>query len=122
MGLISRVSSRTYREQVQMLFQKALQHSLRVQPVRSMGAGANKKSKDLWKMLSFTAVPLAVTATAIFVWRREVEHLSHYHRPEHKEWPWLWIRNKKFPWGDGYHSMFHTKGVNGVYQKGYEDD
>merc|ERR1711881_807675 len=105
-----------------MLFQRALQLSLTRVPARSMGAGATKKSKDMWKMLSYTAVPLAVLGTALFVYKREQAHLAHYTRPEHKEYPWMWIRNKKYPWGDGYHSFFHNSHVNGVYGKGYEED
>merc|ERR1712173_283924 len=113
MGLISRVSSRTYREidRRVMLFQQALKHSISRVPVRNMGAGATKKSKDMWKMLSFTAVPVAILGTALLVYKREQAHLAHYHRPEHK----------KYPWGDGYHSMFHNSHCNGVYGKGYED-
>merc|ERR1711879_444324 len=86
MGLISRVSSRTYREidRRVMLFQQALKHSISRVPVRNMGAGATKKSKDMWKMLSFTAVPVAILGTALLVYKREQAHLAHYHRPEHK--------------------------------------
>merc|ERR1711981_248186 len=122
MGLISRVSSRTYREhsQQKMLFKNALQASLQRQSVRNMGAGATKGSKDFWKQATYIGVPLVVIGTSIFVYRREQAHLAHHVRPEWKEYPWLSIRNKNYAWGDGKHSLFHTTGVNGIVGKGYD--
>merc|ERR1711974_11244 len=114
MGLISRVSSRTYRrvENIDtMLFNNALKHSLMRTQSRQMSAGANRDSVKLWRTLSYTAVPLFVGGAGLFVYRREQVHYGHYHRPEYKEWPWLSIRNKNYPWRDGKKSLF-TKTVS----------
>merc|ERR1711974_27749 len=120
MGLISRVSSRTYRERksTNMLFRKALQATIRTQSARSMGDNATRKSKDFWKLSSIYGVPIWLAATCIFVWRREQEHHAHYTRPEFIAWPWLHIRTRKYPWRDGHQSLFHIKGVIPIKSKG----
>merc|ERR1711879_106224 len=103
-----------------MLFQKALQASLMRTSQRNMGAGATKKSKDVWKQSSFIAVPIVIIGTSLFVYRREQAHAAHYHRNEWKEWPHLSIRNKNYAWGNGKRSLFHDPAVNGIVGKGYE--
>ena len=56
------------------------------------------KQVSTWKQASFIAVPALSALTAIFVWRREKAHWSHYERPEWVEYPWLNIRKRPFPW------------------------
>ncbi|KAI9002131.1 cytochrome c oxidase, subunit VIa [Hyaloraphidium curvatum] len=70
--------------------------------------------EKLWKNISTFVVFPSLLALAIFVYRRETEHLKHTfeHPPEYKAWPHLGIRKSEFPWRDGDKSLFHNDVTN----------
>ena len=85
------------------------------------GHGGHTPNPELWrKVFYFMAVP-AILASMLNTYLTEVEHAQHYKRPEVRPFEYLRIRNKKFPWGDGNHSLFHNPKINPL-PKGYETD
>merc|ERR1712173_284445 len=73
-----------------------------------------------WKMLSFLVAIPGVALCYINAQLKEAEHHEHYERPEFVAYEHLRLRTKKFPWGDGNHSLFHNKELNPL-PEGYEE-
>ncbi|XP_042898369.1 cytochrome c oxidase subunit 6A1, mitochondrial isoform X2 [Parasteatoda tepidariorum] len=79
-----------------------------------------EKGVKLWKKLFlFVSLP-AVGLCMVNAYLGEKEHLEHFHRPEFIAYEHLRIRKKRFPWGDGNHTLFHNPKVNAL-PDGYED-
>ncbi|XP_033226021.1 cytochrome c oxidase subunit 6A1, mitochondrial-like [Belonocnema kinseyi] len=75
-----------------------------------------EKAAKMWEKLSlFVAIPVCIITAA----NTYFNHHEH-ERPEFIPYDHLRIRNKKFPWGDGNHTLFHNPKVNAL-PTGYED-
>ena len=87
-----------------------------------LGGGAkahmdHEVSERLWRRLSllFALPAVGLCMVNAFLCHRERE------RPEFVPYEHLRLRTKKFPWGDGNHTLFHNPRVNAL-PEGYEDE
>ncbi|XP_075999190.1 cytochrome c oxidase subunit 6A2, mitochondrial [Genypterus blacodes] len=70
-----------------------------------------------WKILSFT---VALPGVGICMANTYMKGQKHSHdQPDFVAYDHLRIRTKKFPWGDGNHSLFHNSHTNPL-PDGYE--
>jgi len=83
-------------------------------------AGAHAGGMRLWKLLSFFVAVPGVGVCVVNAQLKEKEHHAHWERPEFAPYSHLRLRTKKFPWGDGNHSLFHNAEVNAL-PEGYEE-
>ena len=81
----------------------------------------HKPNPEKWrKLFYFLCVP-AIIGSMLNTLLTEVEHKKHYKRPEFRPFEYMRIRKKKWPWGDGNHSLFHNPYINAL-PTGYETD
>jgi len=73
----------------------------------------------LWKILSFVVALPGVGVCYINATLKEAEERKH-ERAEFAAYSHLRMRTKKFPWGDGNHTLFHNPHVNAL-PDGYEE-
>ncbi|CAG8440355.1 7603_t:CDS:2 [Ambispora gerdemannii] len=67
----------------------------------------------LWKNITiYVCVPSLILATwnAYRIMKEHEKHEAHHHvSPEERPlYPYMRLRNKPFPWGDGDHTLFHN--------------
>ncbi|XP_058800323.1 cytochrome c oxidase subunit 6A1, mitochondrial-like [Phymastichus coffea] len=85
-------------------------------PLQHIDPVQAQKAFKMWKTLSLTVVPVALTLGFLNVYLNEHEEEP----PEFIPYEHLRIRTKSFPWGDGQHSFFHNSRVNPL-PTGYEN-
>jgi cytochrome c oxidase subunit 6a len=88
--------------------------------VNPAAVGEHGGGMRLWKILSFTVAIPGVLLCYLNARSKEAEHHEHHVRPEFINYDHLRRRTKKFPWGDGNHTLFHNKKTNAL-PTGYED-
>ncbi|XP_078490538.1 cytochrome c oxidase subunit 6A, mitochondrial [Ciona intestinalis] len=79
-----------------------------------------QKTMKLMRILSLTVVPFSIIAVGVNAYMIEVEHGKHA-VPEYKEYSHIGIMTKKYPWGDGKHTLFHNSRSQGIKGKGYDE-
>jgi cytochrome c oxidase subunit 6a len=100
-----------------------------ISAVRNYSAAAAEGGADaghqggvrLWKLLSFFVAIPGVAVCYINAQLKEKEEHEHHTRPEFVPYSHLRLRSKKFPWGDGNHTLFHNPHVNAL-PEGYEEE
>lgn len=81
--------------------------------------GGHESSQRMWMLMSiFVALPGVAVSYYIAKSKEAEEH--HEPRPEFVPYSHLRIRTKRFPWGDGNHSLFHNRETNAL-PDGYEE-
>ncbi|XP_025269497.1 cytochrome c oxidase subunit 6A1, mitochondrial [Camponotus floridanus] len=80
---------------------------------------STEQSLLLWKRISFF---VGVPAICLAMLNCYLNHQAHHNdeRPEFVAYEHMRIRTKKFPWGDGNHTLFHNPEVNAL-PEGYEE-
>ncbi|XP_071757028.1 cytochrome c oxidase subunit 6A2, mitochondrial [Centroberyx gerrardi] len=65
-----------------------------------------------WKILT---IVLAIPGVTVCMVNAYMKMQAHSHdQPEFVAYPHLRIRTKRFPWGDGNHSLFHNPHTNAL--------
>ncbi|XP_029999976.1 cytochrome c oxidase subunit 6A1, mitochondrial [Sphaeramia orbicularis] len=99
-------------------FTQALLRSSLTQTRRQLSAAAGahgEQAARTWKILSFVVALPGVAVCMLNTFMKEHSHEN----PEFVPYSHLRIRSKRFPWGDGNHSLFHNSHVNAL-PDGYE--
>ncbi|XP_073983456.1 cytochrome c oxidase subunit 6A, mitochondrial-like [Rhodnius prolixus] len=81
-------------------------------------AGGHGGGFKFWRNLSFFVGLPAVGLCMLNAYLGMQQ--EHTHRPDFVKYDYLRVRTKKFPWGDGNHSIFHNPHTNAL-PDGYED-
>ncbi|XP_011687886.1 PREDICTED: cytochrome c oxidase subunit 6A, mitochondrial-like [Wasmannia auropunctata] len=81
--------------------------------------GSSEQTVLLWKRLSFFVGFPAILMGMVNCYLNHQEH-HHDPPPEFVAYEHMRIRTKKFPWGDGNHSLFHNPKANAL-PEGYEE-
>merc|ERR1711953_305768 len=85
--------------------------------VRNMSGGGHDGGWQMWRNIFFMAAVPIIVLGHVNAFGFGEEHT----RPEFIPYDHLRIRTKKFPWGDGNHSLIHNPHVNAL-PDGYEGE
>ncbi|KAI5695017.1 cytochrome c oxidase subunit 6A1, mitochondrial-like isoform X2 [Diaphorina citri] len=89
-------------------------------PAMKSSAG-NPDAVKLWRNLTYFGALPCCALVGVYVYLEHQAEEAHHVRPEFVKREYLYIRNRRFPWGDGNHTLFHNKHVNAL-PEGYEED
>lgn len=81
----------------------------------------HEPNPEFWKKVFYFVSCPAIALGLVNTYFLEKEHYEHYHREKFIPYEHLRIRRKRFPWGDGNHSLFHNPKTNPL-PEGWEDD
>lgn len=96
-----------------MILSKLRPVGLQMRQVRWASTGeAHQTNSELWRKLFYYMCCPALVLCMINTYLAEKEHWEHYKRRPFVPYEYLRIRTKKFPWGDGNHTLFHNPLVN----------
>ncbi|XP_014240102.1 cytochrome c oxidase subunit 6A2, mitochondrial-like [Cimex lectularius] len=99
-------------------FLTSVRHSKEIE-FASATAGGHGGGHKFWKKLTFF---VAFPACALCMLSCYLEHQKGDHsRTEYFKYEHLRIRTKKYPWGDGNHTLFHNPQKNAL-PDGYEEE
>ncbi|XP_063983699.1 cytochrome c oxidase subunit 6A1, mitochondrial-like [Diachasmimorpha longicaudata] len=79
----------------------------------------SEKGVKLWRNITYFVALPTVALALLNTYLMEKEEEKTLRRPEFKPYDHLRIRTKRFPWGDGNHSLFHNPHRNAL-PDGYE--
>ncbi|OQR75298.1 cytochrome C oxidase [Tropilaelaps mercedesae] len=101
--------------------QRVLTTAVRRFASAAKGAHDHEASMNMWRKITlFIGFP-AIGVSMVNAYLAEKEHEAHYKRPEFVKYDHMYIRTKKFPWGDGNRTLFHNPKTNAL-PEGYEDE
>ncbi|KAB0793785.1 hypothetical protein PPYR_13405 [Photinus pyralis] len=84
-------------------------------------SGGHEGGYKIWKRLTYLlAFPAIALCGANCYLAHQKEHAEH-HRPPFVKYEHMYIRTKRFPWGDGNRSFFHNPHTNAL-PDGYENE
>ncbi|THK33190.1 cytochrome c oxidase subunit 6A1, mitochondrial [Diachasma alloeum] len=82
--------------------------------------GSDKAGK-IWKNVTYFVALPTVALAMVNTYLMEQEEAKTRKRPEFKRYDHFRIRTKRFPWGDGNHTLFHNPYRNAL-PDGYETE
>merc|ERR1711890_178041 len=88
-------------------------------PDEQMSGHDHAAGTAMWKKATILGAFPAVILGTINALAIPDEHA--HDCPEFRQYEYLHLRSKKFPWGDGNHSLFHNKHMNAL-PEGYETE
>ncbi|KAA0713831.1 Cytochrome c oxidase subunit 6A, mitochondrial [Triplophysa tibetana] len=94
------------------LSQKLLKSSALIQSRKLSAAVHGEQAAKTWKILSFVVALPGVAVCMVNMYLRAQQH--DHGQPEFVPYSHLRIRSKRFPWGDGNHSLFHNSHLNAL--------
>ncbi|KAF2881546.1 hypothetical protein ILUMI_24622 [Ignelater luminosus] len=81
-------------------------------------SGGHEGGYKIWRNMTFIVAFPAIGLCAVnCVYAHQHEH---HDRPEFVKYDYRCMRTKRFPWGDGNHSLFHNAHANAL-PDGYEE-
>merc|ERR1711997_721524 len=82
--------------------------------------GGSQRWKTVFIVVGIPAIILG-HVKAFYPYFYPTPETDPHKRPDFVEYDYLHIRTKKFPWGDGNHSLFHNRHMNAL-PDGYETE